>query len=105
MRIAVIGAGASGLPAIKSALDDGCQRLYTVSSFDLERHIRFGHEVRAIRRNEKYSETGQWDVEWHDYRTNNSATEGFEDQTVVVVGIGNSGADIAVELSKISKKV
>uniref|UniRef100_A0A183BS14 Flavin-containing monooxygenase n=1 Tax=Globodera pallida TaxID=36090 RepID=A0A183BS14_GLOPA len=29
----------------------------------------------------------------------------FEDQTVVVVGIGNSGGDIAVELSKVAKQV
>lgn len=31
--------------------------------------------------------------------------QGYDDQTVVVIGIGNSGADIAVELSKICKKV
>lgn len=30
---------------------------------------------------------------------------GFEDKTVVVVGIGNSGGDVAVELSMVSKKV
>ena len=29
----------------------------------------------------------------------------FEDQTVVVVGIGNSGGDAAVELSTLTKKV
>ena len=37
----------------------------------------------------------------HDYKDH----KGFEDQTVVVIGIGNSGADIAVELSKICRKV
>lgn len=31
--------------------------------------------------------------------------QGLEDKKVVVIGIGNSGADIAVELSKMSKKV
>ncbi|KAK6043593.1 Flavin-binding monooxygenase-like protein [Cooperia oncophora] len=40
-------------------------------------------------------------VHSHDYKDH----IGYEDQTVVVVGIGNSGADIAVELSKICKKV
>lgn len=29
----------------------------------------------------------------------------FADKTVIVVGIGNSGSDIAVELSKIAKQV
>uniref|UniRef100_A0A0N5CH67 Flavin-containing monooxygenase n=1 Tax=Strongyloides papillosus TaxID=174720 RepID=A0A0N5CH67_STREA len=31
--------------------------------------------------------------------------KGYEDKTVVVVGIGNSGGDIAVELSRIAKEV
>ncbi|KAL6722866.1 hypothetical protein Aduo_017944 [Ancylostoma duodenale] len=209
MRVAVIGAGASGLPAIKSALEDGCEVVcYEMSNdigglwrykpdacpgegtvmkttvintskemtaysdfpppkdaanfmhntelleyfrsyakhFNLEKHIRFSHKVKSIRRNSRFSETGQWDVEWLDLKTNNTATEtfdgvmvctghhtdpywpdpfpgqktfsgklvhshdykdhkGYEDQTVVVIGIGNSGADIAVELSKICKKV
>lgn len=30
---------------------------------------------------------------------------GYEDKTVVVVGIGNSGGDIAVELSRVCKMV
>lgn len=30
---------------------------------------------------------------------------GYEDKTVVTVGIGNSGMDIAVELSRICQKV
>ena len=30
---------------------------------------------------------------------------GFEDKTVVVVGVGNSGGDVAVELSRIAKQV
>ncbi|KAI1716036.1 flavin-binding monooxygenase-like domain-containing protein [Ditylenchus destructor] len=34
-----------------------------------------------------------------------NCANGFDDQTVVVVGIGNSGGDIAVELSKVAKKV
>lgn len=30
---------------------------------------------------------------------------GMDDKVVVVVGIGNSGGDIAVELSKVAKQV
>ncbi|ELT99535.1 hypothetical protein CAPTEDRAFT_219911 [Capitella teleta] len=37
----------------------------------------------------------------HGYRS----YKGFEDKRVVVIGIGNSGGDIAVELSKIAKQV
>lgn len=37
----------------------------------------------------------------HSYKT----SAGYEDKTVVVVGVGNSGADAAVELSSVSKLV
>ncbi len=37
----------------------------------------------------------------HDYKDHC----GYEDQRIVVVGVGNSGADIAVELSKIAQQV
>ena len=40
-------------------------------------------------------------VHTHDYRDH----VGYEDKKVVVVGIGNSGGDVAVELSRISKQV
>lgn len=33
------------------------------------------------------------------------ADSGFENQTIVVVGVGNSGCDIAVELSRVAKQV
>ncbi|CAI4229332.1 unnamed protein product [Auanema sp. JU1783] len=208
-RVAIIGAGASGLPSIKSALEKGfeavcfemsndigglwrfkpnpCPGEGTVMKttvintskemtaysdfpppeeaanfmhnsellryfrayadhFKLKEHIRFQHQVKSIKRHGDFEKTGQWEVEWLDLTTNNGATEvfdavlvctghhtepfwpkpfpgqedfqgkimhshdykdhrGFEDQVVVVIGIGNSGADIAVELSKISKKV
>uniref|UniRef100_A0A1I7XX52 Flavin-containing monooxygenase n=1 Tax=Steinernema glaseri TaxID=37863 RepID=A0A1I7XX52_9BILA len=209
MRVAVIGAGASGLPAIKTALEhkfevvcfeksndigglwrykphqcDGegtvmrstvintCKEMTAYSDFpppkdaanymhnsellkyfrsyadhfDLVKHIRFRHEVLQIERTDKFKETGKWRITYndlekseihgeefdgvmvcsghhttphlpepfpgqdkfkgkimhsHDYK----APKGFEEQTVVVVGIGNSGGDVAVELSKITKKV
>ena len=40
-------------------------------------------------------------VHSHDYKD----FHGYEDKRVVVVGIGNSGGDIAVELSRISSQV
>ena len=40
-------------------------------------------------------------VHTHDYKNH----MGLEDKNVVVVGIGNSGGDVAVELSKIAKQV
>ncbi|PIO77589.1 Flavin-binding monooxygenase-like protein [Teladorsagia circumcincta] len=131
MRVAIIGAGASGLPAIKSAIEDGCEavcfemsndigglwrykpeacpeegtvmkttvintskemtaysdfpppkdaanfmhntelleyfRAYA-QKFDLLKHIRFEHKVKSIKRNSRFAETGQWDVEWLDLR-------------------------------------
>lgn len=40
-------------------------------------------------------------VHTHDYRNH----KGYEDKRVVVIGIGNSGGDVAVELSKICSQV
>ena len=40
-------------------------------------------------------------VHSHDYRDH----RGYEEKRVIVVGIGNSGGDVAVELGKISKQV
>lgn len=40
-------------------------------------------------------------VHSHDYKDH----KGYEDKVVVVVGIGNSGIDVAVEQSRIAKQV
>ena len=40
-------------------------------------------------------------VHTHDYKSH----EGYEDKRVVVVGIGNSGGDVAVELGKVARQV
>ena len=37
----------------------------------------------------------------HDYKD----SRGYEDKKVVVIGLGNSGGDIAVELGRCSRKV
>ncbi|KAK5976602.1 Flavin-containing monooxygenase [Trichostrongylus colubriformis] len=137
-KVAVVGAGASGLPSIR----------YLVSyadHFDLKKYIKFNHKVLNIERANSYEKTGQWDVlyedpsgakksevfdavllccghhaipnmpsPWpgqehfkgrvihsHSYRSH----IGYEDKVVVIVGAGNSGADLAVELSRIAKQV
>ncbi|CAJ0583304.1 unnamed protein product, partial [Mesorhabditis spiculigera] len=209
MKVCVVGAGASGLPAIKSAVEKGfkvtcfeksndiggiwrykedpCPGEGTVMKttvintskemtaysdfpppahcanfmhnsellkyfrayadhFDLQRYIKFQHAVNSVKRCDDYEDSGRWSVTWtnqisgktetgifdgvmvctghhteeywpkpfpgqtqfkgkilhsHEYRD----SKGFEDKRVVIVGIGNSGGDLCVELSKISKRV
>ncbi|VDK47540.1 unnamed protein product [Anisakis simplex] len=217
MKICVVGAGASGLPAIKCAVENGFSvvclekssdigglwrfkkdpcpgegtvmksttintskemtaysdyppaadapnymhntelmkyfRSY-VEHFDLLKHISFNTKVTSIKRNDKYDDTGEWDVTYvamklvcnSRFVNNEERTEvfggvllcsghhvdpywptpfkgqqnfrgeilhshdykdpiRFNDKKVVVIGIGNSGGDIAVELSRIAKKI
>ncbi|VDO24413.1 unnamed protein product [Brugia timori] len=114
--------------------------------FHLLQHIRLSHEVTRIERDEKYEETGRWNVTYRIINDNTTQTEKFEgillccghhtipywpkpfpgqdkfrgeiihshdyrepfsyiDKTVVLIGIGNSSGDIAVDLSRISKEV
>ncbi|EJW85135.1 hypothetical protein WUBG_03956, partial [Wuchereria bancrofti] len=114
--------------------------------FHLLQHIRLSHEVRRIERDEKYEETGRWNVTYCIINDNTTQTEKFEgillccghhtipywpepfpgqdkfrgeiihshdyrepfpyiNKTVVLIGIGNSSGDIAVDLSRISKEV
>ena len=40
-------------------------------------------------------------IHTHDYKI----PKGYEDKRIVVVGIGNSGADVAVELSCVASQV
>ncbi|XP_059165641.1 flavin-containing monooxygenase 5-like [Physella acuta] len=207
-RIAVIGAGASGLPAIKSCLDEGltpvcfeksnyigglwhytdepvdgqaCVMKSTVintskemmcysdfpmpehypvfmhntqvykyyklyaEQFDLEQHIQFNTEVLMVTKAADFARTGKWLVEYkssntgaeksemfdgvlvcsghhadknvptfpgldqfkgqvvhtHDYRK----PDGYDDKRVLVIGFGNSGGDVAVELSRRASQV
>lgn len=207
-RVLVIGAGASGLPAIKSCLDDGLEpvciersddigglwnykdtacdgqacvmkstiintskemmcysdfpipkefpnfmhntkvmeyfRMYA-DKFDLLKYIKFKTEVLQLRPSSDFRDTGKWDVEIKDLKTGETTTEtfdgvlvctghhaekylprfegeeefkgekvhthdykdwkGYEGKRVVIIGIGNSGGDVAVELSKICNQV
>ncbi|BFZ05636.1 hypothetical protein BsWGS_08676 [Bradybaena similaris] len=207
-RVAVIGAGASGLAAIKACLDEGLSpvcfertdglgglwrytdepiegqgcvmkstvintskemmtysdfsvpenypnymhhtqvheyfKLYT-EHFGLEQHINYHEEVLYVKKAEDYVQSGRWEIKHrnrksgqeklqvfdgvlvcsghhadkhmppfpglnefkgqvlhsHDYR----ASEGHHDKRVLVIGVGNSGGDAAVEISRRASQV
>ncbi|XP_033007220.1 dimethylaniline monooxygenase [N-oxide-forming] 5-like isoform X1 [Lacerta agilis] len=207
-RVAVIGAGASGLTAIKCCLDEGLQptcfersddigglwrfqehdiggqasiyksltintskemmsysdfpipaeypnymhhskvmdyfRMYA-EHFDLLKHIRFKACVCSIKKRPDFPITGQWEVVSEIYGKQESAIfdavlvctghhidpyfpldlfpgvekfkgkimhsreykhpEKFRDQRILVIGLGNSGADISVDLSHVTKQI
>ena len=207
-RVAVIGAGASGLTAIKCSLDEDLEpicfertsdigglwyftpeiregqacvmkstvintskemmcysdfpipqnfpnfmhntkvleyfRLYA-SHFNLLKHILFNREVSELKRASDFDSSGKWQLTVRDVTNNVSSTEIFDavmlctghhaekyipqfkglsdfggtiihphdfkdsrdygDKRVVVIGIGNSGGDIAVELSHVCRQV
>lgn len=208
MKVAVIGAGASGLAAIKACLDEGLQpvcferrdncggmwyysdtvvegqssvmRSTIINSnkesmafsdfpppahypnhmhnvkllsylrqyadhFSLMQHIRFNTEVVQARRAADFSTSGQWLLTVRDRNTDVSTEQtfdalmvcsghhadaykprfsgddtfkgkilhshdyrhfsGFEGKRVIVVGIGNSGLDVSVELSHVCSQV
>ncbi|CAD5220130.1 unnamed protein product [Bursaphelenchus okinawaensis] len=113
--------------------------------FNLRQYIKFHHRVVDVHRSSDYNKTGKWNViyedqsqqrheelfdavllctghhtepywpnKWpgqdkfqgkimhaHDYKD----YKGHENKVVTVVGVGNSGFDIAVELSRIAKQV
>uniref|UniRef100_A0A8D0DP86 Dimethylaniline monooxygenase [N-oxide-forming] n=1 Tax=Salvator merianae TaxID=96440 RepID=A0A8D0DP86_SALMN len=119
-------------------------RMYT-KHFDLRKHIQFKTAVISIRKHPDFSATGQWDVITETNGKQTSATfdavmvcigyltdpslplssfpgidrfngqyfhsrdyktpEVFKDKRVLVVGMGNSGVDIAVEAMRTAKKV
>lgn len=119
-------------------------QMYT-KHFDLRKHIQFQTTVVSIRKRPDFSATGQWDVITETNGKQKSAIfdavmvcigyltepslplssfpgidefkgqyfhsreykspELFKDKSVLVVGMGNSGVDIAVEASHTAKKV
>ncbi|KAK3088580.1 hypothetical protein FSP39_020881 [Pinctada imbricata] len=206
-KVAVIGAGASGLPAIKCCLDEGLEPVcfertdhigglwyYTDSAvdgqacvmkstiintskemmsysdfpmpkeypnymhnsyvlkylnlyadhFDLKKYIRFKKEVLLISKSPDFASSGQWSIQVKDRDTGHTEDllfdavmictghhaeksmpnfpgmdefkgkvihthdykdfHGYEDKRVVVVGIGNSGCDAAVDLSRVASQ-
>nr|CAD2186140.1 unnamed protein product [Meloidogyne enterolobii] len=91
-------------------------RLYA-DSFDFNKYLYLEHKVINVERCEGFENNGQWIVQYK--KGNNSEVfheifdaahsykdqRGYDDQVVVVVGVGNSGVDIAVELSRVAKQV
>ncbi|XP_072130334.1 flavin-containing monooxygenase 5-like isoform X2 [Mobula birostris] len=116
------------------------------SHFDLLKYIQFATSVCSITQRADFSTTGQWDVVARDAEGNLETTtfdailvcighhanphlpldtfpgiekfkgqymhskdykgpQQFEGKTVVIVGIGNSGSDLAVEISQQAKQV
>ncbi|KAL1481895.1 hypothetical protein MTO96_015211 [Rhipicephalus appendiculatus] len=181
VRVAVIGAGASGLTALKACLEEGldavcyektedlgglwtyrehnvdgvasvmfstttnsskelsafsdfpppsqypnymhhslvCQYLNDYAdTFGLRSYVRCLHSVTKVNPTSDHDETGRWELlvhdieEGHDPRGNlrrrHGNTSGPSDSSVpkvLVVGLGNSGCDVAVELSAIADSV
>ncbi|XP_035504531.2 flavin-containing monooxygenase 5 isoform X1 [Scophthalmus maximus] len=120
-------------------------RLY-VQAFNLLKHIRFQTTVLSVRQTQDFAVTGQWEVETesgegqretsvfdavivcsghftqphlplrdftgfesfegrHFHSWEYRSADGMEGKTVVVIGIGNSGGDIAVDISRVAEKV
>ncbi|KAG7263346.1 hypothetical protein CRUP_027928 [Coryphaenoides rupestris] len=157
-RVAVIGAGSSGLVCIKTCLEEGLDPVCFESShdigglwrfkfpnymhhsliieyfrayaehFQLTKHIRFQTRVLQVKPRADFSQSGQWDVETESSEGNRQKhifdavmvcighhcqpnlplhdfPEPWRGKKVVVIGIGNSGGDIAVELSRVTKQV
>ncbi|CAG5117466.1 unnamed protein product [Candidula unifasciata] len=207
-RVAIIGAGASGLPAIKACLDEGltpvcfertdglgglwrytdepiegqgCVMKSTVINtskemmsysdfiipekypvfmhntqvyeyfklyaehFDLEKYINYHEEVLYVRKAEDYASSGKWEIKRRNRKTDEEKVEefdgvlvcsghhadkhvptfpglndfkgqvlhshdyrkpdGLDGKRIVVIGIGNSGGDAAVELSRRASQV
>ncbi|XP_006872705.1 PREDICTED: dimethylaniline monooxygenase [N-oxide-forming] 1 isoform X1 [Chrysochloris asiatica] len=144
-RVAIVGAGVSGLACIKCCLEEGLEPICFERSDDLGGLWRFTTKVCSITKRPDFSVSGQWDViTLHEgkqesavfdavmvctgFLTNPSlpldsfpgikAFKGqyfhsreykhpdiFKDKCVLVIGMGNSGTDIAVEASHLAKKV
>ncbi|CAH1781362.1 unnamed protein product [Owenia fusiformis] len=119
-------------------------RLYA-DKFNLLKHIKFRTEVTSVKKADDFAKTGQWQLHIKDLNNNAETVEiydavlictghhadinipkmpglenfkgriihshdykdlrGYEDKNIVIVGIGNSGGDAAVELSRVAKQV
>lgn len=117
----------------------------SAKNINLDKYVKFHHEVLKIEKNEDYEETGRWKVTCKNTKTNETVSdvfdyvavcighhvfpnipvfpgqeefsgkimhthslkkaEGFEDMRIIVVGVGNSGMDAAVELCSVAKQV
>ncbi|KAM5203191.1 dimethylaniline monooxygenase [N-oxide-forming] 4 isoform 2-T4 [Hipposideros larvatus] len=144
-RVAVIGAGVSGLSSLKCCLDEDLEPTCFERSNDIGGLWKFTTTVCSVTKRPDFSETGQWDVVTETEGKQETAVfdavmvctghllsphlplesfpgihkfkgrilhsqeykvpECFRDQRVLVVGLGNTGGDVSVELSRTAAQV
>ncbi|XP_019503432.1 PREDICTED: dimethylaniline monooxygenase [N-oxide-forming] 4-like isoform X2 [Hipposideros armiger] len=144
-RVAVIGAGVSGLSSLKCCLDEDLEPTCFERSNDIGGLWKFTTTVCSITKRPDFSETGRWDVVTETEGKQETAVfdavmvctghllsprlplesfpgihkfkgrilhsqeykvpECFRDQRVLVVGLGNTGGDVSVELSRTAAQV
>ncbi|XP_055438196.1 flavin-containing monooxygenase 1 isoform X3 [Bubalus kerabau] len=144
-RVAIVGAGVTGLASIKCCLEEGLKPTCFERSDDLGGLWRFTTKVCSVRKRPDFTATGQWEVVTLCEGKQESAIfdavmvctgfltnpylpldsfpgintfkgqyfhsreykhpDIFRDKSVLVIGMGNSGTDIAVEASHLAKKV
>ncbi|KAH0506678.1 Dimethylaniline monooxygenase [N-oxide-forming] 1 [Microtus ochrogaster] len=144
-RVAIVGAGVSGLASIKCCLEEGLEPTCFERSDDLGGLWRFTTKVCSVTKCPDFATSGQWEVvTLHEGKQSSAIFDAvmvctgfltnphlpldsfpglknfkgqyfhsrqykhpdiFKDKRVLVVGMGNSGTDIAVEASHLAKKV
>nr|XP_007987721.2 dimethylaniline monooxygenase [N-oxide-forming] 2 isoform X2 [Chlorocebus sabaeus] len=144
-KVAVIGAGVSGLISLKCCVDEGLEPTCFERTEDIGGVWRFKTTVLSVRKCPDFSSSGQWKVVTQSNGKEQSAVfdavmvctghhflphiplksfpgierfkgqyfhsrqykhpDGFEGKRILVIGMGNSGSDIAVELSKNAAQV
>lgn len=144
-KVAVIGAGVSGLSSIKCCLDENLEPTCFERSSDFGGLWKFATTVRSVTKRPDFSETGQWEVVTETEGKQDRAVfdavmvctgqflsprlplesfpgihkfkgqilhsqeyripDAFRGKRILVVGLGNTGGDVAVELSGIAAQV
>ncbi|KAM4722715.1 dimethylaniline monooxygenase [N-oxide-forming] 2-like isoform 2-T2 [Rhinophrynus dorsalis] len=145
MRVAVIGAGSSGLTSIKCCLDEGLEPTCFERSEDIGGVWRFTTTVCSVKKHSDFPSTGQWVITTEKEGKQETAIfdavmvcsghhsepyyplesfpgikqfkgqyfhsreykniDGYSGKRIVIIGMGNSAADIAVELSRTAAQV
>ncbi|XP_069401757.1 flavin-containing monooxygenase 2 isoform X2 [Ovis canadensis] len=144
-KVAVIGAGVSGLISLKCCVDEGLEPTCFEKTEDIGGLWRFKTTVLSVKKHPDFASSGQWVVVTENNGKEQSAVfdgvmvcnghhiiphlplesfpgiqkfkgqyfhsrqykhpEGFEKKRILVIGIGNSASDIAVELCKKAAQV
>ncbi|XP_022363880.1 dimethylaniline monooxygenase [N-oxide-forming] 2 isoform X2 [Enhydra lutris kenyoni] len=144
-KVAVIGAGVSGLVSLKCCVDEGLVPTCFEQTEDIGGLWRFKTTVLSVKKHPDFSSSGQWEVVTECNSKKQSAVfdavmvcsghhnlphmpqesfpgierfkgqyfhshqykhpGGLEEKRILVIGLGNSASDIAVELSKKAAQV